>query len=212
MAEEYGIAMKRADLNTFLETLRANKVYVFSKLDLTRLFGWSATSVTFLLHRYARKGVILRLKRGLYSLSGVAVSEFYIANILYEPSYVSLEAALAFHHVIPEVVYTITSVTTKATRTHRVKQLTYAYHKIKRQAYTGYEPIDQGGFTVLMATPEKAFVDYCYLVTKGVKAPLDPDRLRRDRLNEHLVRKYTELFKSYWLKKIIAEYLDKSAI
>lgn len=199
--------MKRADLTTFLETLRAKKVYVFGKLDLVRLFGWSETSVTFLLHRYAKKGVVQRLKRGLYSLSGASVSEFYIANRLYEPSYISLETALAFHHVIPEVVYAVTSVTTKITRSHKVKQQEYSYHKIKRQAYAGYDPIDQGGFTVLMARPEKAFVDYCYLMTKGARPPLDRDRLRRDRLDENRVRKYADLFKSARLKKMIVEYL-----
>lgn len=199
--------MKRADLTTFLETLRAKHIYVFSGLDLMRLFGWSETSVTFLLHRYAKKGVVRRLKRGLYALSGVTVSEFYVANRLYEPSYVSLESALSFHHVIPEVVYGVTSVTAKATRSHKIGNQEYTYHKIKRQAFAGYEPVDQAGFTVLMARPEKAFVDYCYLVTKGAKPPLDRDRLRRDRLDANRVRKYADLFKSARLKKLVADYL-----
>lgn len=199
--------MKRANLTTFLDTLRKKRVYVFSKLDLVRLFGWSETSITFLLHRYSRKGVIHRLKRGLYGLSGSPVPEFYVANRLREPSYVSLETALSYHHVIPEVVYAITSVTAKSTRAYKARGQEYFYHKIKRSAYAGYEPVDQDGFTVLLARPEKAFVDYCYLVTKGVRQPLDRERLRMDRLNVNRLRKYADLFKSIRLKKLIANYV-----
>lgn len=198
----------RADLKTFIDTLNQRGLFVFNKLDLTRLFGWTDTAVTFLLHRYAKKGIVTPLKRDLFALSGVTASDFYIANRLREPSYVSLESALSFHHVIPEVVYAVTSVTTRTTRTYEALNRTFRYHHLKRVAYVGYEPIDQGGLTVLMATPEKALADYCYLVTKGLKRPLDTDRLRLDRLDVSRLRQYVALYRSFRLTKMVNDLTE----
>lgn len=200
--------MKRASLSEFTDTLRAKQLFVFTKLDLTRLFGWSDISVTFLLHRYTRRGVVQHLRKGLYQLTGIPVSEFYLANRLHEPSYVSLETALSFHRIIPETVYVVTSMTTVAGRAHEVNGVRYEYHRIKLAAYGQYEPHDFDGLVAMIACAEKAFVDHCYLVTKGLKTPLDPDRLRLDRLDRARVAKYAAMFNNYRLNVLLNKYLD----
>lgn len=195
--------MVRANLKQFSETLRAKGLLVFTKLDLTRLFGWSDVSVTFLLNRYVKRGIVTRLRRGLYSLADVPVSEFYLANRLHEPSYVSLESALSFHRILPETVYAVTSMTTIASRSFTVAGVEYDYHRVKASAYGQYEPHDFGGMTAMIACAEKAYVNYCYLVTKGVKRPLDTDRLRLDLLDRARVESYAALFKNVRLQMLI---------
>jgi len=69
-----------------------------------------------LLHRYTGRNLIIRIKRGLYALPDTQLSELFIANKLFEPSYISREFALSYHRIIPETVYEITSVTTKTTQ------------------------------------------------------------------------------------------------
>ena len=62
-----------------------------------------------------KSGDILALKSGLYVSSeryGANFSSLQIANLLYGPSYISLEYALAHYGLIPEQVFEITSVTT----------------------------------------------------------------------------------------------------
>jgi predicted transcriptional regulator of viral defense system len=191
---------KRANLREFEETLKKGHLLIFSNEDIIRIFGWSKTSVKFLLHRYTRRGITTRLKNGLYMLSGATVSEFYIANRLCEPSYVSLETALSFHNIIPETVYAITSITTRATRVRTANGKSYQYHRILRSAFTGYKPLSLGDFTVLVAEPEKALVDHCYLVARGWRKPLDADRLRLKNLDRKKINDYARLFKS---KKMI---------
>ncbi len=68
---------------------------------------------------WVAKGYILVLKRGIYMLSEefrvTRCSNYFLANQLYTPSYVSLESALSYYGLIPEAVYATTSVTTKKT-------------------------------------------------------------------------------------------------
>lgn len=65
-------------------------------------------------------GQIIRLKRGMYVLSEELtqqpINRFLVANHLYGPSYVSQQTALRYYGLIPEAVYSIQSVTTKAAR------------------------------------------------------------------------------------------------
>src|SRR5438128_55035 len=68
------------------------------------------------LTRWTAAGKLWQLRRGLYALAPpyqkVVPHPFLVANRLVRASYVSLEAALAFHGLIPEYVALTTSVTT----------------------------------------------------------------------------------------------------
>lgn len=194
----------RANLRYFEETLKKRRLFVFEPKDVVRLFGWSATGVKFLLHRYTKRGITVKLKNGLYALSGVTIPEFSIANRLQEPSYVSLEAALSFHRLIPETVYTITSMTTRTPRERSVLGKEYHYYRIRPSAFTGYKPITQGDGTVLVADPEKALVDYYDLVARGLRKPLDTERLRINDLKKQKVDAYARLFKNRKLPSLLA--------
>lgn len=62
---------------------------------------------------WLRQGVLVPLRRGLYVQGGEAAQRPclpLVANLLYGPSCVSLEYALAWHGLIPEHVHEITSV------------------------------------------------------------------------------------------------------
>lgn len=68
------------------------------------------------LSEWQEKGLIKKLARGFYVFADEDLSEaelFLIANSIYSPSYVSLQSALSYHHLIPEGVYTLTSVSAK---------------------------------------------------------------------------------------------------
>src|SRR3989338_2413754 len=74
-------------------------------------------SIKVQLSRWQKSGKIIQLKRGVYVLPEMyrktAVYEPYLAWILKNPSYVSLEKALEYHDLIPEGVAVYTCVTTK---------------------------------------------------------------------------------------------------
>jgi len=118
--------------------------------------------------------------------------ELYLANKLYSPSYISREFALSYHRVIPENVYEITSVTTKATRSFKRFDKIYSYRKIMTKAFTGYTVEKQRGFTFRIADAEKAFVDTLYYRVLFGKKPLT--RFKKERINLGKALRYAELF------------------
>ncbi|MDO8515793.1 MAG: type IV toxin-antitoxin system AbiEi family antitoxin domain-containing protein [bacterium] len=193
---------KLVNWHSFEEKMKGKRLYLFNRLDVRRVLGVSPVAATFLLYRYAKKGYIIRVKPGLYTFPDTpSVPSLYIANKLYEPSYVSLQFALSYHRVIPETVYEITSITTKATQRFQTLGKTFSYRRIKRSAFTGYVSVGQRGFTFLIADPEKAFVDLTYLRILKNKKPLD--RFDKSKINRSKALRYAKLFENSKLTSVI---------
>jgi len=112
-----------------------------------------------------REGVIVRVKKGLYIFGNEfqqrPFSSVYIANLIYGPSYVSLEYALQMYSLIPERVEEITSVTSGRSKRFVTPIGTFSYRKIPERAYAGGMDIqvNTSGSKYLIAVPEKALVD-----------------------------------------------------
>lgn len=200
---------KLVNLEIFNRRLKGGGFWIFTSLDVRRVFGVSKVAATFLLHRYAKRGLITRLKVGLYRFSDATLPEFYIANRLYSPSYISLDAALSFYGIIPETVYSITSVTPKGTREFTTGGIRYSYQKIKKGAFEGYRATSYQGKTILIAEQEKALADYLYFIDLK-KREFSYERINLKKINRTKLHAYIELFHRPGLealvKKIYAEY------
>lgn len=115
-----------------------------------------------------RKGVIIRVKKGLYVFGDKQRRKPYskeiLANMIYGPSYISLDYALQHHRLIPERVEAVTSVCTGRSRKFSTPVGLFTYRKIPMVAFPigmdRIETVDDGAF--LMATPEKALADKLY--------------------------------------------------
>ena len=121
---------------------------------------------------------MIRLKRGLYvvdsKVSGKPVNACLCANHIYGPSYVSLQWALRWYGLIPERVYTMTSVTTKHTRMFENALGRFTYEQVKPDYFAiGVNNIEADGVSFLMASREKALCDLIlhdsYLPQQSVK-------------------------------------------
>lgn len=117
--------------------------------------------------RWVKAGYVVRLRRGLYTLNSddrrAGLSLRLIANILYSPSYVSLEFALSHYGMIPEAVFAVTSVTTRKTQEFTNPFGRFIYRSIREAAFFGFEAArDEFGNDSLIAVPEKALLDYLY--------------------------------------------------
>lgn len=188
--------VNRAD---FVAIIKAKKIALFSSRDIQTVFGVSKVAAAFLLHRYKKSKIIIRVKRNLYSFPDALPPELYLANKLYNPSYISREFALSYHGVIPETVYEITSVTTKATRVFETVGKIYSYRRIKKSAFTGYILEKQRGFTFRIADTEKAFVDTLYYRVLFNKKPVS--RFNKEKINKSKALQYAKLFQN---QKLIA--------
>lgn len=185
--------------------LLKRRLAIFTPREFARLFGATPDQTKYFLEGSAHDGLLLRLKRGLYALQDPLPSEEEIANRLYRPSYLSFEYALAFYHILPEMVYTVTSATTKPTRTFSVADKSFTFLTIKQDAFTGYLPTQRAAKTILIAEPEKALVDYFYFVALG-KKPVN-ERLNLSNLNALKVKAYAKLFQRPKLEQLVRDAL-----
>ncbi len=190
----------------FEREIKSKQLLLFTNTEVRRVFGVSQVAAIFLLHRYTKKGLISRLKRGMYAFPDMLPPDLYIANRLYEPSYVSLEFALSYHRVVPETVYEITSVTTKATRHFSALGKTYSYRRVKRTVFTGYVVQKQKRFGFIIADAEKAFVDTLYFRVLAGEKPIT--RFDKGKVNVDKALKYASLFANRKLIGIVKRTLQ----
>ncbi|MDP3997408.1 MAG: hypothetical protein Q8P73_02820 [bacterium] len=176
---------------------------IFTPQEFRTLFGVSTGAARKFIHSYTKKSLFMKLRNGLYTLNEKQPSPYVIANKLYQPSYISLETALSFHQLIPEVVYSITSITTKATREFAALNQSFSYTRFKKSIFQGYQLVTHGTDRFLMAEPEKAVADYLYLVALSHK-PLN-DRLSLDRFSQQKLQAWVRLFQSRRLTQLLRD-------
>jgi predicted transcriptional regulator of viral defense system len=165
------------------------------------------------LTRWQKRGLVIKLKRGLYVLNKtdrrITPSRMFLANQLYQPSYVSTEYALAFYDIIPERVFDVTSVSTRKTNIFENEFGHFMYQHIKQEGYTGFNTIqDEHGYTCFISTPEKALVDFCYLNQGVFKKESFPafDSLRLQNIGQLTLKKiigYARTFDNTGFMRII---------
>lgn len=123
-----------------------------------------------------RDGSLLRLKKGIYARHAKAepwlaasspssmISLPILANMIYGPSYVSQEFALAHYGMIPEGVFAITSVTSGRNKSFTTPLGLFSYQYLPLNFFClglRREQVDTRR-AFLIATPEKALVDLIY--------------------------------------------------
>ncbi len=151
------------------------------------------------LSRWVRAGKLYRLRRGLYALAPpyqrVRPHPFLVANHLVRPSYVSLQAALAYYNLIPEAVYMITSVTTGRPGERQTPLGVFLYRHVRPAFFFGYRLEEVAlGQRAFIALPEKALLDLIYLQSeRDLQAYLKELRLQNlERLDPQRLREFAE--------------------
>ncbi len=179
-------------------------VRLFSPSDFRRIFAVSLRAAQEFIKDHSQD-LFLKIRNGLYALRAELPQEEAIANRLYAPSYISFEYALTRYGIIPESVYAVTSATTRITREFTVNNKSFTYSHIKKQAFQGYKTEKKNGTTLLIAEPEKAFVDYLYFVDLKRK-PLN-ERLDTRRIKKKTVTEYIKFFGRKSLTRLVKEIL-----
>lgn len=116
--------------------------------------------------RWQEKGYVVKVRNKWYCFADRQWDErqlFWVANRIYSPSYVSLEAALSYYHLIPEGVFIIQSVSTRKTNTFRTPVGHFSYATLKPDWYFGYRMEKTGHLFFAIAEPAKALLDLLYL-------------------------------------------------
>lgn len=133
----------------------------FPKMNLMNLVRWQ------------EKGYILKLRNRWYTFNNAESCEnieWLAANLIYSPSYISLHTALSWYNLIPEMIVTTTSVTTRKTNKFSTPLGSFDYHRIKPDLFSfGYvfqdldNSLKKTSRQMMVATPQKAILDFFYI-------------------------------------------------
>jgi len=195
-----------------------NKDYIFQLgIDETK-YNLKKSTIDTYISRFLKSKEILSLGRGVYVTTdfyhknkGDISYKFYLANILRAPSYVSSWAALQYYDLITEAVYTITSVTTRVTRSYNIKAGNFTYQSIQKELFSEFSLIkgqpgsSAGGFDFFIASPSKALFDLLYFRTRqfrgvrlaDIKSLVQELRVDLEEMNEKERNNFFTMIKKY---------------
>ncbi|PJE69015.1 hypothetical protein COU96_02100 [Candidatus Shapirobacteria bacterium CG10_big_fil_rev_8_21_14_0_10_38_14] len=148
---------------------KVKKLYFFTK-EALRQIEPDEQRLNFNLKYWLGKGKIISLKKGLYILKEKWEKEEnkqgyleYLANKLYEPSYVSGEYVMDKYSLLTEAVYRITNITTKSTKSFANQLGAFSYYSITPKLFVGWEIKKFYSAPVLLAKKSKGLFDFLYL-------------------------------------------------
>ena len=138
---------------------------IFTTSELAQAAGKSLSVTTQSLNYLERQNVVLKICRGIWSISDSRkLSPYAIVPFLLPKhrAYVSFISALHLHHMIEQIPQVITLASTAHTKTVKTKIGTFCVHQITPSFFKGFNWYKKTG-SFLIAEPEKAFVDSLYL-------------------------------------------------
>lgn len=141
-----------------------NPFILFSYREIKKIFpDFYRTN----LDDWQKKWYIRKIIRWRYYFTDQKLDErhlWMIANKIYEPSYISLHIALQYYGLIPEGVFTMTSISTKKTNEFTTPVGNFIYKKIRKDLMFGYKIIKINKLLYFkIAEIEKAILDFFYL-------------------------------------------------
>lgn len=109
-------------------------------------------------------GNLIRIRKGLYVFGEKyrrnPINRALLSNLIYGPSYVSLDYALSLYGLIPERVEDVTAVTTGQTKRFATPFGVFSYQPLSPSRYgSGISLKVEEGTGILIATREKALID-----------------------------------------------------
>lgn len=151
--------MRLTDVLTQIKEIRQP---VLRTVDVMAYLDLDKARASKMLARLADSGHIIRIKRGLWvfpeELDPLKLAEYLTAPF---PSYVSLQSALYYHGMIPQIPIITYSISAARTRVFKTSLGIYSIHHVHHSFFFGYDSM--GKYGIMMATPEKALLDFIYL-------------------------------------------------
>jgi len=153
---------------------KLDSVPYLTRKNLELFLGNNRRTVDDRIKSLIKSNVIFKLKNGLYVSTNYLKQEpdrqkylEYLSNALYQPSYISLEYALSLYGLIPESVYSITSVSPNKTKKFDNSLGVFSYRKIKNELFFGFRDIPYKTGSISFATKAKCLFDFL-LLKKGL--------------------------------------------
>jgi hypothetical protein len=170
------------------------------------------------LKRAVAKGLLIRVRRGLYCLSPSFTRKklhpFELASKIVEPSVISLESALAYHGLISEARSATTSITSGRQKSFKTPFGEYFYQTVPaKNFHLSVERVIEGDAVYHIASPWRAITDYLYCYKKEwacLEAVVEALKLDIKKL-PFLTAVEAELLKKYYHHQRVTQFISSVA-
>jgi predicted transcriptional regulator of viral defense system len=175
--------------------LKKIKKFYFGYEDISRAFGISPASAKITASRYTKQGILLRMKKNMYVMREVwdaagREDKLLLANLGQVPSYISLMTALDYYEITTQMQRDFfESVAVKRSKEIHMNNSVFRYVKLAGNLYNGFKKEKD----FFIATPEKAFLDACYLMSYG-RYSLDFSSLDTNKLDQTEIERLSHQF------------------
>lgn len=165
---------------------------------------WDQKVAKNVIIRLTRDGWLIRVKRGLYAISGLSnrgflsLSPYVVAHLLVKDSYVSFESALAYHGMFDQLTNKTISISQVQYKAVQLQSVEYSFVKVLDKWFFGWEEVSIDNKTVRMATAEKALIDMI--------------QFHKSKYTVDLVVEKLSLYKGSLDMKKMTEYLGKMSL
>jgi predicted transcriptional regulator of viral defense system len=196
--------------------MRATKAYgdvlrfrrpVIATGEVAALLRVPRYSASRLLRRLSRDGVVMPIRRGLWSV-GRQPDPCSLAAALTAPypSYVSVWSALYRHGMIDQVPRDIYVVSLDRSKQIKTPVARFVVHHLAPRLFGGFETKEG----VTLATPEKALFDVVYLTcVRGRRFAALPEIELPVNFDEREVWRWVERIRALRLRTLVRERLDE---
>ncbi|MBU2578739.1 hypothetical protein KKA09_01310 [Patescibacteria group bacterium] len=154
---------------------------------------------------------LIRIKKGLYFFPEKKLKDhFILADKIYSPSYISMEVALNYYGIIPDIPQMVTLITPLTSRRFKTHFGDFFYHHIKKDYFWGWQTIkvEEKYAFYNIALPEKALLDFIYFNLKRfiILSDFKEERFEFDKdFNWSKFLKMSKIFKNKKIQKIALE-------
>jgi len=186
-----------------------NQFYDLICFNINQVYAWKPDFEKNNLTRWTKQNLLVKLRNSWYSFPDYLKTpniQYFVANKIYSPSYISLHSALAFYGIIPEAIVQTTAVSSLKKANFENTFGLFSYQQILQELMFGNE---QKTFlnkhSLIFATPEKAILDLLYLYPQYnneqeiIELRFDEEFMQED-LNVERLNEFTEKFQSKTLK------------
>lgn len=188
------------------EELR-QKIKSYPIFSLEDVFKWfdrtNRATLKNELSLWTKQNRLQRIKKGLYKFPEFELKDhFILARFICHSSYISLETALNYYGIMPDIPFSVTSVTNKKTVSFNSKDFgVFSFRHISSDLFFGFEIIKVDQFSYRIATPEKALFDFIYFSLSKIDLKNFPAEFRFDFDSDFDWKKFAGYSKLVKIKK-----------
>lgn len=161
-----------------------------------------------LITKLVHTGWLIRIKRGLYAISDLSsrgfltLSNYAIAHLLVQDSYVSFESALAYYHMFDQLTDKTISISLKAYKSVKLAAMEYSFIKTKTHLYFGWQEVIIDNQNTKIATAEKALIDMVHFHKNKLAIDIVIEKVKeyKDELNHARFIEYLSKFSTTTIK------------